>query len=388
MDSAGEVLITIMSSLAQQESDSISKNVRMGIQYQMQQGKGRLNTKRFLGYGKDPHTGKLVILPEEADIIRGIYRAYLDGYSPGLIAKRLMAKGVLAPGGGSTWYASTVASILRNEKYCGDLLMQKYYVQDFLTHRIARNTGQLPQYYVEGDHEPIVPREIWLQVQGEMQRRASLVAEPTQLRFGSTQALKGRLMCAKCKRKLKRCGRSGSECALWRCCGRKYADAEQHVAHATSCPCRGIQEREAKAVILTALNAALGMSGELMRKKSSLEAMIDAAHNSAVTDGAQRAQAMHELMQVRCFLELIDHAGNYQTAKSFPCSEDPACSDAAEFFERTLYTPPEGVIDASGHICVFDDELVTYFVRKVELQDGSCAVSLKCGLVIDVPRPV
>ena len=215
MDSAGEVLITIMSSLAQQESDSISKNVRMGIQYQMQQGKGRLNTKRFLGYGKDPDTGKLVIVPEEADTIRGIYRAYLDGYSPGLIAKRLMAKGVMPPGGGSTWYASTVASILRNEKYCGDLLMQKYYVQDFLTHRIVRNTGQLPQYYVEGDHEPIVPRKVWLQVKGEMARRAAIRGEPLKLRFGSTQALKGRLVCGKCGSVLKR-NRDGSwHCEEW-----------------------------------------------------------------------------------------------------------------------------------------------------------------------------
>ena len=122
MDARGEVLITIMSSLAQQESDSISKNVRMGIQYQMQQGKGRVNTSCFLGYTREGE--ELIIIPEQAEIVRRIYREYLEGYSPCMIAAGLTADNVPSPGGKPNWYQSTVVSILGNEKYCGDLLLQ------------------------------------------------------------------------------------------------------------------------------------------------------------------------------------------------------------------------------------------------------------------------
>ena len=170
MDSKGEVLITIMSSIAQQESESISKNVRMGIQYQFQQGKGRLNTAQFLGLEKSKDGKTLVIIPEEASLVRRIYREYLEGCSPYMIASRLTAEEIPTPTGKQIWYQSTIVSILENEKYCGDLLMQKYFTADFLTHKIIRNTGQLPQYYVENAHEPIIPKEIFYQVQGEMHR--------------------------------------------------------------------------------------------------------------------------------------------------------------------------------------------------------------------------
>ena len=122
MDASGEMLITILSSLAQQESDSISKNVRLGIQYLMQQGKPHLNTVNFLGLkkGKDKH--ELMIVPEEAALIRRIYREYLEGYSPGMIAGRLTADKIKTPAGKDTWYQSTVVSILENEKYCGGVV--------------------------------------------------------------------------------------------------------------------------------------------------------------------------------------------------------------------------------------------------------------------------
>ena len=142
MDSRGEVLITIMSSIAQQESDSISKNVRMGLQYQMQQGVGHMNITWFLGYTRERKDGPLVIVPEEADVIRRIYRDFLNGFSPYMIAAQLEKEGVKAPSGKKTWYHSTVMNILKNEKYCGDLLMQKYYVEDFLTHKLVKNNGQ------------------------------------------------------------------------------------------------------------------------------------------------------------------------------------------------------------------------------------------------------
>lgn len=128
--------------------------------------------------------------------------------------------------------------------------MQKYYVQDFLTHRIARNTGQLPQYYVEGDHEPIVPREVWLQVKGEMARRAAIRGEPLKLRFGSMQALRGRLVCGKCGSVLKR----NRDCS-WHC--------EECERGGTSVRAG---DSEAKRAVLLALNEVLCMRDVLARR--------------------------------------------------------------------------------------------------------------------------
>ena len=148
-----------LSSLAQQESQSISQNVRMGFQYRMQEGKGYLNTERFLGLTKGDSKYDFVIVPEEAETVRRIYREFLDGCSPAMIANHLEGEGILTPAKRKKWYPATVLSILSNEKYCGDMLLQKTFVEDYLTHKTVKNTGQLPQYYVEDHHDLIVPKE-------------------------------------------------------------------------------------------------------------------------------------------------------------------------------------------------------------------------------------
>ena len=181
MDASGEILITILSSLAQQESQSISQNVRMGFQYRMQEGKGYLNTERFLGLTKGESKYDFVIVPEEAETVRRIYREFLDGYSPAMIANHLEGEGILTPAKRKKWYPATVQSILSNEKYCGDMLLQKTFVEDYLTHKTVKNTGQLPQYFVEDHHDPIVPKEVYFQVQGEIMRRKK-VKDPTKVR--------------------------------------------------------------------------------------------------------------------------------------------------------------------------------------------------------------
>ena len=268
LDANGEILITVMSSLAQQESDSISKNVRMGIQYQMQQGKGRLNTAHFLGLTRDPDTKTLVIIPEEAALIRRIYRQYLEGFSPGMIAAQLTADEILTPAGKETWYSSTVISILSNEKYCGDLLLQKYYVVDFLTHKVARNNGDLPQYFVEDAHEPIIPKEIFYQVQGEMQRRSLLRYDPSKIRYGSKQALNRRLICGHCGRALKRYKGPGH--TEWRCRRRAYEKKSVSKESQAACDCRNVLEKDVKRAILAAFNELPRYRIELIRMQGAL----------------------------------------------------------------------------------------------------------------------
>ncbi|MBQ7424728.1 MAG: recombinase family protein [Lachnospiraceae bacterium] len=189
----------------------------------MQQGKGRLNTGQFLGYDKDPKDiHKYVIVPEEAETVRRIYREFLEGFSPGAIAAHLTKDQVKTPAGKDTWYQSTVVSILENEKYCGDLLMQKYFITDFLTHKIEKNTGQLPQYFVEDHRAPIVPKEVFYQVQGELQRRSLLKYEPGKIRYGNANALSGRLICGFCGRTLKQYKNPNPAKTEWRCRKRSY----------------------------------------------------------------------------------------------------------------------------------------------------------------------
>ena len=172
MDAKGEVLITIMASLAQQESESLSKNTKMGIQYRFQQGKVLVNARNFLGYDKDEE-GHLIINPAEAEIIKRIFREYLEGFSCQKIARGLERDGILTSRGNSRWHDSTVRKILENEKYMGDALLQKTYTIDFLNKKRGKNNGVLPQYYIEDDHEAIIPKEIYMKVQEEMARRSS-----------------------------------------------------------------------------------------------------------------------------------------------------------------------------------------------------------------------
>ena len=170
MDAKGEVLITIMASLAQQESQSLSQNVKFGLQYHYQQGKVQINHNRFLDYTKDAE-GNLIIDPEQAEIVKRIYREYLEGLNIDKIAAGLERDGILTGAGEKWWHISTINKILRNEKYIGDVLLQKTYTTDFLNKTRVKNNCLVPQYYVEDNHEAIIPKDIYLQFQEELIRR-------------------------------------------------------------------------------------------------------------------------------------------------------------------------------------------------------------------------
>ena len=171
-DSKGELLLTIMSSLAQEESRSISENVRWGQRKKAADGKYTLPFDHFLGYDKGPD-GTPVVNKEQAAIVRRIYGLYLQGYSVLKIAKILTADGIPSPAGKKKWNDQTVHSILTNETYMGDKILQKTYSLDFLHKERIRNKGEVPMYHVEQDHEAIIPPETFQRVQDEMERRRS-----------------------------------------------------------------------------------------------------------------------------------------------------------------------------------------------------------------------
>ena len=168
----GEILLTIMASIAQQESESLSQNVKLGYQLRYQSGKVSVNHNRFMGYTKDKD-GKLVIVPDEAKVIRRIFREFLEGRSLREICNGLEADEILTGAGMKKWRPETVHKMLQNEKYIGDALLQKTYTVDFLNKKRIKNDGIMPQYYVENSHEGIIPRDLFMQVQEELLRRSN-----------------------------------------------------------------------------------------------------------------------------------------------------------------------------------------------------------------------
>lgn len=170
LDGKGELLLTIMSSLAQEESRSISENCTWGQRKRFADGKISVPFQRFLGYDRGAD-GNLVVNREQAVIVKRIYSLFLQGMTYHGIADTLTKDGIPTPGGKKKWSISTVKSILSNEKYKGDALLQKSYTVDFLTKKTKVNKGEIPQYYVEDNHEAIIDPEVFEMVQREMAKR-------------------------------------------------------------------------------------------------------------------------------------------------------------------------------------------------------------------------
>lgn len=200
LDSSGELLFTILSSLAQDESRNISENCKWGIRSKFKNGEMHINTNTFLGYDKD-EDGKLVINPEQAVTIKRIYNEFLWGSNPQTIAKGLEDDNVPGCMGQTKWYPSTVIGILKNEKHMGDALLQKTFTADFLTKRQVKNNGEITQYYVKDSHEGIIDKETWEAVQEEFERREHFKEENglAHYTYGSDcNPFTGHIFCGRC----------------------------------------------------------------------------------------------------------------------------------------------------------------------------------------------
>lgn len=252
-DSKGEVLITIMSSLAQEESRSISENVTWGVRKRFADGKTSVGYARFLGYDKGPN-GELVVNPEQAKVVKLIYRLFLEGNTPNSICRELEKKGILTPAKKETWSPSTVLSILKNEKYKGDALLQKTFTPDFLTKRAKKNNGEVPQYYVENDHEAIIERDVWELVQLELNRRKKVGRS-----FSCTTLYTSKLMCGTCG------GLYGHrvwsphrsfERAVW-LCSRKYKNS-------SLCDTKTLSEEDIQAAFMEAYSKLMSQRGTII----------------------------------------------------------------------------------------------------------------------------
>ena len=224
---SSELLLTLFGALSQAESESISMNVKLGIRQSLKNGNVRFSYKTFLGYRKGAD-GQPEIVPEQADIVRRIYNDFLAGATYLEIAKRLTEENVPTMGGGNRWFSERIKSILKNEKYKGDALLQKTYITDPISKRVKKNNGELPMYYVENSHPAIIERRIFDSVQEEIARRAGKkkvkqTGTKTELgRYSGKYALTELLYCGECGTPYRRCtwSRDGKKKIVWRCVSR------------------------------------------------------------------------------------------------------------------------------------------------------------------------
>lgn len=281
LDAKGEVMITIMSSLAQEESRSISENITWGKRKGMADGKFSLAYKCFLGYEKG-EDGLPKIVEEEAKIIRKIYSLFLEGYTVRKIADCLTEKGIPTPKGKKQWSVSTIMSILTNEKYRGDALLQKTYTADFLSKTIKKNHGEVPQYYIENSHPAIIDPEMFELVQTEIERR-----RPNRHKLHRNSPFTAKIICGDCGgfygRKVWH-SNSKYQKYIWRC-NEKYEGED-------ACTTPNLTEPEIEAAFITAFNEVLGEKEEYIRRFTELLPLL--ADTSDLEKQLAEAQEQHD----------------------------------------------------------------------------------------------
>lgn len=253
-----EMLTTIMGAFAQAESESISQNVKWGVRQAMKEGRVSIRYKNLYAYdeGED---GQPRIIESEAAVIRRINDEFLSGRSLPMIKDGLEADKILTPKGGNVWAVSAIRNLLKNEKYCGDVLMQKTFKTDPISGKTKRNTGQLPMYLIQDHHPAIISRDTYNAVQAEFARRTSGKAPSTKLAptgqacYSAKYALTGIVICGECGNQYRRCvwNKRGQKRPVWRCSNR--IDYGSKYCHKSPT----IYEVPLKAAILDAINSVM-----------------------------------------------------------------------------------------------------------------------------------
>ena len=382
LDSKGEVLITIMASLAQQESESISKNVKLGIDFRNKQGKVQVNHNRFLGYTKDAE-GHLIIDPEQAEVVKRIYREYLEGASLDGIAKGLEADGILTGAGGSRWHTSTLRQILTNEKYMGDALLQKTCTIDVLNKTRVKNNGIAAQYYVEDDHEAIIPKELYMRVQEEMVRRRNVQTRPNGKKcvYSCTHCFSQIVVCGKCGDIFRRIhwNNHGCKSIVWRCAGRLEGSS-------SACSARTVNEKKLEQVVLKALNELLGaktaykeqlqhnlalvLRNDTSAQKDRIEERLLVLQQELMNRAAKRESYDDIAEEIYHLRELKQQTDSDETVKAIQMERIKELQDFIGQQENTLTE--------------FDEKLVKRWVRRITVWDDHYTVELKSGVSIDI----
>ena len=267
LESDSEMIITMMGAFAQAESESMSQNIRWGKRQAMREGKVNMCYARLYAYEKG-EDGRPKVIPEQAEVVRRIYKSFLAGQSLRMIQEWLEREHIINVSGGTSWTVSAIRSILTNEKYCGDVLQQKTFVSDCIERKHVRNTGQLPMYLIQDHHEGIVSRDTFHAVRAELARRTSGKAPsrnkaPTgRSCYSAKYALTERLVCGQCGTPYRRCAWSkrGKKRVVWRCASR----VDYGSRYCKDSPT--LDEKPLQEAILAAINRAMSRKEELVEE--------------------------------------------------------------------------------------------------------------------------
>lgn len=334
LDAKGEVMITIMSSLAQEESRSISENVTWGIRKSMADGKFSLAYKYFLGYEKGEN-GLPKIVEEEAKIVRKIYSLFLEGYTVRMIADYLTKQGIPTPKGKKKWCVSTVMSILTNEKYKGDALLQKTYTADFLTKSVRKNQGEVPQYYIENSHPAIIDPETFELVQNEIERR-----RPNRHKLHRNSLFTAKIICSDCGgfygRKVWH-SNSKHKKYIWRC-NEKYEGEE-------TCNTPNLTEPEIESAFIVAFNEVLGEKEKYIQRFTELLPLL--ADTSNLEKKLAEANEQHSslIAKLRSYMDENTRQVQDQAEYNRQFSQMDAECEAAE---KQIKSIQKKILEQSG----------------------------------------
>ena len=299
LESTGELLITILSSQAQEESRNISENVKWGLKRKYE--KGEMLVRRMFGYGKGTD-GQLYIIPEEAEVVRLIYGKYLEGESLNSIARLLKEKGIKTIRGNIEWNVNSIRTILINEKYIGDAMAQKTFTTDYLTKTRKENQGELQKYYVENAHEAIIPMEVFYKVQEELRQRANIYKKSSKKETESKgkhtgkYALSKITVCKECGCEYRRqiWSKYGEKKAVWRCENR----LRNGTRYCKDSPT--IEENVLHRAVLHAINQVLENKGDFVQtfRKNVVTALTHGTEDSEYAREKKKLQKeMAELIQ-------------------------------------------------------------------------------------------
>lgn len=273
MKADSEIVITMLGGFAQAESESISQNVRWGKRQSFKSGKVTFQYSRIYGYERGEND-KPRIVPEQAEVVKRIFESYLAGMSVANIKKMLEADGIPAAGGKPQWSEGALQYLLRNEKYCGDALLQKTYIENCISKKLKKNNGELPKYLVKDHHEAIISRALFEQTQAEIARRvgkrkvSDKTSKTQQSKYSSRYALTELLVCGDCGTAFRRVtwAKRGKKKVVWRCVSR----LDYGTKYCRKSPT--IEEEALHAAVLDAINSAMENREQLISiLKSNLE---------------------------------------------------------------------------------------------------------------------
>lgn len=382
MDAKDEVLLTIMASLAQQESQSLSQNVKLGLQYRYQQGKVQVNHKRFTGYTKD-EDGNLIIVPGEAKIIKRIYREYLEGKSLAGIGRDLEKDGILTAAGKPKWRPETLKKILTNEKYIGDALLQKTTRVDFLTKKRVKNEGHLPQYYVENNHDAIIPKELFLQAHEELHRRNNIYTgeDKNKRIYSSKYALSSITFCGDCGDIYRRVywNIHGRKEIVWRCVKRIEQSPEV-------CKSRTVKEGDLYDAVMTAINRLLAGGDNMIRTlEENIHAVIGDTTEYKISEintllEEKQKKVINLANKGKDYEFLADEVDKLREERQSLLVEDASLSGENERINELI-----GFIRRNKYrTLLYDDTLARKLIQNVTVYEDHFVIIFKSGIEIEV----